>query len=140
MSREPVVISVVRLEVSERPTMKSAKISMHGDRGDVATLNFTPGKLLELAVLIEQLELDIETARWIANVRSSASVGSSRTRDAAIVTVHVARNLSALQTGDGGVLLDVEDLRGENFRLAISAEQAAAIFFRMYPGHRVTAQ
>jgi len=134
MSKASLVLSVVKLVVPEPPTVNGAIVELHGAGSEVATVNLMPARLLELSILFDQLALDIESARLLAKMAPLPWSGSATEASApAVVPVHIAHTLSAVKMPEGGLLLDVKGLQGEDFRLAISAEQAATVLLSLCP-------
>ena len=90
--------------------------------------------LLMMSALVDQLALDIEATRHLGSTAPPES--KDRVADQkvpAVVPVRIAHTLKAVKMPDGGLLLDIESLIGGNFRLSISAEQAATLPFTLLP-------
>ena len=134
MSKASRVLSVVKLVVPEPPTVNSVKVKLYGAKSEVVTVDLPPANLMELSILFNELALDMEAARQLAKMAPLAYSGSAAEGgDSAIVPVHIAGTLNAVKTADGGLLLDVQSLHRKNFRLAISAEQAATVLLSLCP-------
>ncbi len=85
------MLDVARLDVPEPPTLSGAKVELHGAGFEVVTANLTQTRLMELAVLTDQLALDIEAARVLAKLPALAGAGSATEASGpAVVPVHIA--------------------------------------------------
>lgn len=134
MRKEPLVLDVARLDIPEPPTLSGAKVELHGAEFEVVTATLTPTRLMELAVLTDQLALDIEAARMLAKVPALARAGSAIEASApAVLPVHIAHDFDVVLMPDGGLLFDVKAAQGKNFRLSVSPEQAAHALLGVWP-------
>ena len=141
MSKTPLVLSVVKLEVPEAPTMYGARVELHGASFEVVTVDLTLSGLMELSILTNQLAFDIEAARLLSKVAPLTCSGSATGAPAhAVVPVHIAQSLGVIRTADGGLLLDIRSVQREKFRLSISEEQAATVLLSLYPSASCVAQ
>lgn len=133
MSKEPRVLSVVSVE-AKPPTVDGVRIVIQGEDEESVALDMPREGLLMMSALVDQLALDIETARHLRKV--AAPEGNEQVADEgapAAVPVRIAHTLDTVRMPDGGMLLDVGSVMGERLRLAISREQAATLLFALLP-------
>lgn len=133
MSKEPRVLRVVSVE-ADPPTINGVRIVIQGEDEEAVALEMPREDLFLMSALVDQLTLDIETARYFGRTEAVASKHQASDQKApAVVPVRVARTLDAVKMADGGLLLDVGSVIGERFRLSISAEQVATVLFTLLP-------